>query len=118
MIEQLINVERMEHTLALFGSFDANVKLIEETYGVSILLRGTDIKVTGEAEQVCLAVKVIEALISLINTGEALTDQNIHYVMSLVSEGQEEKVAQLTDEVVCITAKGRPFKDPWAKKIY
>lgn len=110
MIEQLINVERMEHTLALFGSFDANVRLIEETYGVSILLRGTDIKVTGEAEQVCLAVKVIEALISLINTGEALTDQNIHYVMSLVSEGQEEKVAQLTDEVVCITAKGRPLK--------
>ena len=30
MIEQLVNVERMEHTLALFGSFDTNVKMIEE----------------------------------------------------------------------------------------
>ncbi|MFV0497797.1 MAG: PhoH family protein [Candidatus Fimivivens sp.] len=110
MIEQLINVERMEHALALFGSFDANVRLIEDTYSVNILLRGTDIKVTGEAEQVCSAVKVIEALISLLNTGEVLNDQNIHYVMSLVSDGQEEKVVQLTDEVICITAKGRPLK--------
>lgn len=110
MIEQLINVERMEHVLALFGSFDANVKLIEDKYNVKVILRGTDIKVTGEPEQVCSAVKVIEALISLLNTGEALTEQNIHYVMDLVGEGQEQKVAQLADDVVCITAKGRPLK--------
>lgn len=110
MIEQLINVERMEHTLALFGSFDANVKMLEEAYHVTILLRGADIKVTGDVEQVALAVRTIESLIALLNTGEALTEQNIHYVMSLVQEGQEQKVAQLSSDVVCITAKGRPLK--------
>lgn len=110
MIEQLINVERMEHVLALFGSFDANVKIIEDAYNVKVILRGTDIKITGEPEAVCSAVKVVEALISLLNTGEALTEQNIHYVMDLVGEGQEQKVAQLADDVVCVTAKGRPLK--------
>lgn len=110
MIEQLINVERMEHVLALFGSFDANVKIIEDAYNVKVILRGTDIKITGEPEAVCSAVKVVDALISLLNTGEALTEQNIHYVMDLVGEGQEQKVAQLADDVVCVTAKGRPLK--------
>ena len=110
MIEQLISVERMDHVLALFGNFDANVKLIEEKYGVKIILRGTDIKVTGESDNVITAAKAIEALISLLNSGEALTDQNIHYVMDLVEDGQEDRVTQLADDVVCITAKGRPLK--------
>lgn len=110
MTEQLINVERMEHVLALFGSFDGNVKIIENTYNVRVILRGTDIKITGDAEQVEKAVKAVEALISLLNTGESLTEQNIHYVMDLVGEGQEHKVAQLADDVVCVTAKGRPLK--------
>ena len=110
MIEQLISVERMDHVLALFGNFDANVKLLEEKYGVKIILRGTDIKVSGESEKVISAAKAIEALIALLNSGEALTDQNIHYVMDLVEDGQEDRVTQLADDVVCITAKGRPLK--------
>ena len=110
MIEQLISVERMDHVLALFGNFDANVKLIEEKYGVKIILRGTDIKVAGESEKVISAAKAIESLIALLNSGEALTDQNIHYVMDLVDDGQENRVTQLADDVVCITAKGRPLK--------
>ena len=110
MTEQLISVERMDHVLALFGNFDTNIKLVEEKYGVKIILRGTDIKVTGEPERVISASKAIEALISLLNSGEALNDQNIHYVMDLVDEGQEQKVSQLSDDVVCITAKGRPLK--------
>ena len=119
MIEQLVNVERMEHTLALFGSFDTNVKMIEEAYGVTVLLRGTDIKVTGDAEKVGPAVRVIETLLSLLNNGEALTEQNIHYVMSLVSEGQEDRATQLAEDVICITAKGRPLKSKTlGQKIY
>ena len=110
MTEQLISVERMDHVLALFGNFDTNIKLVEEKYGVKIILRGTDIKVAGEPERVIAASKAIEALISLLNSGEALNDQNIHYVMDLVDEGQEQKVSQLSDDVVCITAKGRPLK--------
>lgn len=110
MIEQMINIDRMEHTLALFGSFDANVRLIEDAYSVSVTLRGTDIKVSGEAEKVYLAAKVIESLIALLNRGEALTEQNIHYVMGLVGEGLEDKLGELADDVICITAKGRPLK--------
>ena len=33
MIEQVINVDRMEQAVSLFGSFDENVRLIEQHYG-------------------------------------------------------------------------------------
>ena len=110
MIEQLVNIDRMEHALALFGSFDENVRLIEQEYSVTVTCRGTEIKVFGDEEGVSLAVRAITGLLSLINKGESLTEQNIHYVMSLVSEGQEDRATQLAEDVICITAKGRPLK--------
>ncbi len=57
MVEQIINIERMEHALTLFGSRDENIHQIEQTYGVTVLFRGTDLKVSGEAESVMNAVR-------------------------------------------------------------
>lgn len=110
MIEQLINIDRMEHALALFGSFDENVRLIEQEYQVTVTCRGTEIKVFGEEEAVMLASRTITGLLSLINKGEALTEQNVRYVIAMVSEGTEEKVAALSNDVICITVTGKPVK--------
>ena len=37
MFEQRLNIDRMEQAIALFGSFDENIKLIQEQYHVSIV---------------------------------------------------------------------------------
>ena len=55
MIEQLINIDRMEYAVALFGSFDENIRLIEQEYHVTVTCRGTEIKVFGEEQAVMLA---------------------------------------------------------------
>ncbi len=96
--------------MALFGSFDENIKLVEKEYGVTILNRGTQIKISGEPEDVSNAGKVIQGLLALINKGEQLSDQNVRYVISLVKEGNEEKVKDIGSDCICITAKGRPVK--------
>jgi phosphate starvation-inducible PhoH-like protein len=110
MAERLVNIERLEHTIALFGNFDENIDLIEKEYDVAIICRGTDIKITGDAENVDKAARAISSLILLLNKGESITDQNIRYVFSLVGDGNEEKVETLSQDCVCITAKGKPIK--------
>ena len=110
MVEQAINIDRMEYVLDLFGSFDGNIKLIESTYSVRILARGGEITVTGEAENVYKASKVIENLLAMLGRGEQLSEQNIRYVMAMVEEGSEEQLPDLTQDCVCITAKGKPIK--------
>lgn len=110
MAEQLINIERMEHVLSLFGSFDQNIHIIEEECNVCIILRGTDIKITGLEEDIFYASKTIECLISMINSGENLTEQSIRYAINLVKEGQSEEIEKLGSDVICISAKGRPIK--------
>lgn len=108
--EQKINVERMEQAVSLFGSFDENIRMIESHYGVSILTRGTDIKITGDVEAVSKATRAIEGLLHLINRGEQVSEQNVRYVLMLVDEGGDDELPKLTSDSICITSKGRPVK--------
>ncbi|MDR2932223.1 MAG: PhoH family protein [Oscillospiraceae bacterium] len=110
MIEQNVNIDRMEHAVALFGNFDENIRLIEKQLAVEIMCRGSEIRVSGEAEPVYAAVKTIEGLLKLLEKGEAITDQSITYLISLVNEGSEDKLETLAKDVICITAKGKPLK--------
>ena len=110
MFEQRINIERMDQAAALFGSMDENVRLLSAEFQVSIVARDAEIKVSGEPENVALAVRAIESLLGLINRGEGLTEQNIRYCISLVREGGEEKITALAGDCICITSKGKPVK--------
>ena len=110
MFEQIINFDRMEQAVSLFGSFDENIKLIENKYSVNVISRGSDLKVAGEAADVAKAVRAINGLMVLINKGEPLNEQNVRYVLSLVDEGSEDKLGTMINSCICITSKGRPVK--------
>ena len=47
-VERIVNAERVEDRIAVFGSFDENIKRIEENLNVTIVNRGTDLKVSGD----------------------------------------------------------------------
>ena len=110
MYEQIINVDRMEQAVSLFGSFDENIKMIENEFSVAVVSRGSELKVTGEAENVSRASKAINGLLTLINKGETLSEQNIRYVISLVGEGNEDKLESMSSDCICISSKGKPIK--------
>ena len=110
MFEQVLSIDRMENAVSLFGSFDENIRLIESEFSVTVLNRGSDLKISGEAENVAKATTAIERLLALINKGEALSDQNVRYVISLVKDGEEDKLMSLSGDCVCITSTGKPVK--------
>lgn len=110
MFEQTINIDRMEQAVALFGTFDENIKIIQNEYLVLVTVRGSELKVSGDVENVSKAVSVINSLLTLINHGEALSEQNVRYCMSLVNEGSDQKIESLSGDCICITSKGKPVK--------
>ena len=109
-MEQRIEIERLEQAVNLFGSFDENIRLIEAEFQVSVANREGELRVTGEPEDACLAAKAINALLTLSAKGENIGEQTVRYVIGLARSGQEDKVGELTEDVICITAKGRPVK--------
>ncbi|MBQ2756338.1 MAG: PhoH family protein [Oscillospiraceae bacterium] len=110
MIEQIVDIERMEHALALFGSIDENIRIIETAYNVSIVTRGTQLKISGDAEDVMHATSALQGLLTMLDHGETINEQSIRYVIDMVAEGNADKISSLSGDCICITSKGRPVK--------
>ena len=105
MAEQILNIDRMEQAVALFGSFDSNIKQIENAYLVTVTVRGGEMKISGDAENVSRAARAVNSLLLILN------EQNVGYVLSLVDDGDEDKLSRLSENgCICITSKGRPVK--------
>ena len=109
-VERMINAERVEDLIAVFGSFDENTKRIEQSLGVTIVNRGSELKITGDEESVDKAARTLEGLLALASKGEVIDEQRVRYLITLVREGNDAQVAQIAKDVVCITAKGKPIK--------
>ena len=109
-MERTVNVDRVEDLITVFGSFDENIRRIEEALGVTIVNRGTELKITGDAESIDKAARTIDGLLSLASKGEVIDEQRVRYLITLVKEGNDSQVAQMAKDVVCITAKGKPIK--------
>ncbi len=110
MSERIINAERIEQIINVFGSFDENIKKIEQTFGVKISNRGTELKVSGDEEAADKGARAIEGLLTLAAKGETIDEQKVRYLIDLVNSGNDDKIGEMAKDVVCITAKGKPIK--------
>ena len=108
--ERIVNAERVEDLISVFGSFDENIRRIEDTFGVTIVNRETELKISGDPENADKAARTLEGLLRLAAKGEMIDEQRVRYLITLVSEGNDDQVAQMAKDVVCITAKGKPIK--------
>ena len=110
MIERTVNAERMEHLIDVFGSFDENIKKIEAAFQVHVVNRDTELKISGDEEQVDKGVRAVEGLLSLAAKGENIDEQKVRYLIDLVKSGNDDKIGAMAQDVVCVTAKGKPIK--------
>ena len=110
MTERIVNADRVEDLILVFGSFDENIKRIEESLNVKIVNRGNELKVAGDEEAVDKAVRTLEGLLTIAARGETIDEQRVRYLITLVKEGNDDQVQKIAQDVVCITAKGKPIK--------
>ena len=109
-MDTLLPVEQPELLITVFGAFDENIKLRERELDVSVVSRGQEIKISGEAENVGVATRTLGALLAMAGRGEAVGVQTVQYVIGLAREDRESEVHTMSRDVLCITAKGKPVK--------
>lgn len=109
-MEQRIGIERLEQAAEIFGSFDGNIRLLEQEFSVTVVDRDGELCVEGDPETVPLASEAIRALLALSARGEPIHEQNVRYVAALVRAGKGDRAVELAGDVLCVTAKGRPVK--------
>jgi Phosphate starvation-inducible protein PhoH, predicted ATPase len=107
---ETLQIDSMEHTVALFGSRDEFVRLVEKTFGVSIVARDSEVQVRGGEAGVGRAVRALGSMLAILRRGDALTDQSVRYCISLVMDDIEAQWVRPDGECICITSKGKPIK--------
>lgn len=110
MTERTINAERVEQLIDVFGSFDENIRKIEDAFGVRITNRNNELKVSGDEEAADKGCRAIEALLALAAKGEEIDEQKVRYLINLVNTGNEDQVSKIAKDVVCVTAKAAPSR--------
>ena len=110
MAEKLIELNSVETALAIFGSRDENIRLLENEFSVTAVCRGSQIKLTGEPDQVAAAARAVDAMLTLLENHTPLEEQTVRYCISLAGAGEERRVRELTQDFVAVTAKGRPVR--------
>lgn len=105
-----LTLDSMDAYMALFGLNDQNVALVEQECGVTVSLRGSELFLTGEAEDAGLAESVILKLLEMIRRGDLVDRTRIRYAIALAREGDVDRIDEILRSVVAITHRGKQIR--------
>lgn len=105
-----LTLDSMDAYMSLFGLNDQNVALVEQECGVTVSLRGSELFLTGEAEDAGLAESVILKLLEMIRRGDLVDRTHIRYAIALAREGDVDRIDEILRSVVAITHRGKQIR--------
>lgn len=109
LLEIVIDIP-IQHQKNIFGQFDAFIKTIEKTLGVTLVIRDNDIKLVGSEANVTKAKEVIEELYQLSKKGNTITDQNVNYLLSMSMDEETGSLVEIDNDIIAHTISGKPIK--------
>ncbi|MDR1272286.1 MAG: PhoH family protein [Clostridiales Family XIII bacterium] len=93
---------------AVFGAHDTNLRLIENAFGVDVVLRRDELVVSGG--RAALAAGAIEDIIWITGAGESIDEQKLDYVIDLAQGGSSYRESGVNKDIVAFSHKGKPVK--------
>ncbi len=94
----------------LVGINDANLKLLEETYDISIVENGNAIQLSGDESTVASAVAVLNALDKVITDGIMISATDVISASKMAEKGTLEYFGELYNQVLIRDSKKRPIR--------
>ncbi len=111
MADLSMTMDDLEQVRAVFGEFDRNINLIQKAFSVTIISRGSEVKITGDSEAaLSKARKALETLEGTYSREGGVTEQDVRYAIAMVNEGAEGEIASISGDCVCVSYSGKPIK--------
>ncbi len=116
MNQRIIKIDSPEITATVFGSYDINLRIIEERLPITLRNRSGDdgsdaIVIAGESmDAVNMGAAVVEYLRDMARHSGELSDQTVRYVVDSIADGRAGELAAIGHDCIFVTAKGKPVK--------
>ncbi|MCW2697634.1 MAG: PhoH family protein, partial [Modestobacter sp.] len=95
--------------VALLGSGDELLRMVESELTADVHVRGNEIAITGQPADNAFAVRVIDELIALLNTGQALRPDSVRRVVGMLRSGGSERPAEVLSLDI-LSRRGRTIR--------
>lgn len=105
-----VNLENPNEAIALLGNSDANIKMIEQELGVSIVTRGETVSVSGSPENVEVVTNIISNLLYVIRKGINISGRDVMYALQMSKKGTLEYFKDIYEEEITKNAKGKSIR--------
>jgi phosphate starvation-inducible protein PhoH and related proteins len=105
----LIVVPADQSMVALLGSSDELLRLIERSFSCDIHVRGNEITVSGDAVEVAVAARLFSELMTLLERGESLTPDAVQRSIRMLREKTDERPADVLSLNI-VSSRGRTIR--------
>ena len=113
-MQKKINFSRPGIISKIFGSYDVNIRLIEQRLSVEISSRsgndGDSVIIDGAEEKIEQAAKTISYLEQVALRSDDVSDTQVNYVLDMIEDGKEDLLVTPGEDCICITSRGKPIK--------
>jgi phosphate starvation-inducible PhoH-like protein len=108
--EIVLTADTMDAYIALFGLNDQNISVIEQECSVDIALRGNHLVISGDPDRLSFAEKTVQILFDMIQHNETVDRLRIRYVISMIRDGNADRIEESLKKVIAITHRGKQIK--------
>jgi phosphate starvation-inducible protein PhoH and related proteins len=104
----------------LFGVNDRHLAILEKNYLVSILIRNSQMMISGSDESNIDGCKrAVISAIRLIKSNQQLSERDYYYIIRLVALNQEKRLETLTSSPIARNFAGKLiYPKTWGQKIF
>ena len=95
--------------VALLGSRDELLRLIERAFTSDIHVRGNEITITGDPAEVALAARLFDELITLLERGDVLTADAVQRSLAMLRQQTDERPADVLTLNI-LSSRGRTIR--------
>ena len=88
---------------SLLGMNDSNLKIVDDRFNASIIVRGENVVIKGVQQEVSTIEKVFKEMVYVLNTNGVLTSKDVDTILDLTVQGKEIVEGKDYDAIVLYT---------------
>ncbi len=106
--QKKITVEDVQYITGIFGNDDKYMEMIGKAFGVTMVLRGDELIITGDDAD--HAENTVLDMMWVLERGDELDEQRAEYIIALNREGKSYRNSRLSKDILCFTHRGKPVR--------
>lgn len=110
-MEEKIIFANDEEVINILGKNDENLRLIREEFQkAKIIVRGNELIIKGDSDDVYLIKKLMQDLLAILHSGHVVRIPEIKYTLKMLTQNKDINIVSIFAEAIYVSERGKPVR--------